>query len=71
MNARGQAGYENVCQWYLPRHEATYAPTRPCETENSDIECYTVFDEPQGYYRVMNVGWDGHRRVYILLTSIC
>ena len=31
---------------------------------NGEIECYTIFDEKQGHYQVMNVGWDGHRRVY-------
>ncbi|MBE9068674.1 XisI protein [Leptolyngbya cf. ectocarpi LEGE 11479] len=31
---------------------------------NGEIECYTVFDIQQDHYQVMNVGWDGHRRVY-------
>ena len=31
---------------------------------NGEIECYTVFDTRQDHYQVMNVGWDGHRRVY-------
>ena len=31
---------------------------------NGQIDCYTVFDEQQGHYQVMNVGWDGHRRVH-------
>jgi hypothetical protein len=31
---------------------------------NGSIECYTVFDTQQDHYQVMNVGWDGHRRVY-------
>ncbi len=31
---------------------------------NGEIECYTVFDTSQDHYQVMNVGWDGYRRVY-------
>ncbi|MGB7086571.1 MAG: XisI protein [Phormidesmis sp.] len=31
---------------------------------NGDINCYTVFDTQQDHYQVMNVGWDGYRRVY-------
>ncbi|PAX56951.1 XisI protein [Brunnivagina elsteri] len=31
---------------------------------NGLIDCYTVFDTQQDHYQVMNVGWDGHRRVY-------
>ncbi len=31
---------------------------------NGEIDCYTVFDKKQDHYQVMNVGWDGHRRVY-------
>ncbi|AFZ12041.1 XisI protein [Crinalium epipsammum PCC 9333] len=31
---------------------------------NGKIDCYTVFDTKQDHYMVMNVGWDGHRRVY-------
>lgn len=30
---------------------------------NVQIDCYTVFDTKQDHYMVMNVGWDGHRRV--------
>ncbi|WP_413167425.1 XisI protein [Capilliphycus salinus ALCB114379] len=31
---------------------------------NGEIESYTVFDTQQHHYQVMNVGWDGYRRVY-------
>lgn len=31
---------------------------------NGKIDCYTVFDTKQDHYMVMNVGWDGYRRVY-------
>lgn len=31
---------------------------------NGAIDCYTVFDTKQDHYQVMNVGWDGNRRVY-------
>jgi hypothetical protein len=31
---------------------------------NGDIESQTVFDVTQDHYQVMNVGWDGDRRVH-------
>lgn len=31
---------------------------------NGQIDCYTVFDTQQDHYQVMNVGWDGYRRVH-------
>jgi hypothetical protein len=31
---------------------------------NGDIESQTVFDVPQDHYQIMNVGWDGERRVH-------
>lgn len=31
---------------------------------NGEIESQTVFDVPQDHYQVMNVGWDGNRRVH-------
>jgi hypothetical protein len=31
---------------------------------NGKIDSYTVFDTQQDHYQVMNVGWDGYRRVY-------
>ena len=31
---------------------------------NGSMDCYTVFDTKQDHYQVVNVGWDGHRRVY-------
>ena len=31
---------------------------------NGNIDCYTVFDRQQNHYQVINVGWDGYRRVY-------
>lgn len=31
---------------------------------NGDIETHTVFDVPNDHYQVINIGWDGYRRVY-------
>ena len=31
---------------------------------NGEIESQTVFDLQQDHYQVMNVGWDGNRRVH-------
>jgi XisI protein len=31
---------------------------------NGEIESQAVFDTQRDHYQVMNVGWDGHRRVH-------
>lgn len=31
---------------------------------NGEIELQAVFDTQRDHYQVMNVGWDGHRRVH-------
>jgi hypothetical protein len=31
---------------------------------NGEIETQTVFDREQDHYQIMNVGWDGDRRVH-------
>lgn len=31
---------------------------------NGEIDSYTVFDTQQDHYQVVNIGWDGDRRVY-------
>ena len=51
------ATYRDVIQTLLSDYTA--API-----SNGAIDCYTVFDTQQDHYQVMNVGWDGHRRVY-------
>ena len=51
------ATYRDVIQRLLSEYAA--API-----SNGVIDCYTVFDTRQDHYQVMNVGWDGHRRVY-------
>lgn len=49
--------YRNIIQSLL----STYAAV---PIANGSIDCYTVFDTKQDHYHVMNVGWEGHRRVY-------
>lgn len=49
--------YRDIIQTLL----ADYAAT---PVSNGEIDCYTVFDEKQDHYQVMNVGWDGYRRVH-------
>ena len=49
--------YRNVVQALLTDYAAI-------PISNGKIECYTVFDIQKDHYQVMNVGWDGHRRVY-------
>jgi hypothetical protein len=49
--------YRNVIQSLLTNYAAI-------PIANGSIDCYTVFDTKQDHYQVMNVGWDGHRRVY-------
>jgi hypothetical protein len=31
---------------------------------NGEIESQAIFDTERDHYQVMNVGWDGHRRVH-------
>lgn len=31
---------------------------------NGQIESYTAFDTAKDHYQVINIGWDGYRRVY-------
>ena len=49
--------YSNIIQSLLTDYAAI-------PIANGSIDCYTVFDTKQHHYQVMNVGWDGHRRVY-------
>ncbi len=49
--------YRALIQTYLSEYVS--APIA-----NGEIESYTVFDTQQDHYQAMNVGWDGHRRVY-------
>ncbi|NEZ56204.1 XisI protein [Adonisia turfae] len=49
--------YRNIIQTLLTEYAAI-------PISNGEIECHTVFDIQQDHYQVMNVGWDGHRRVY-------
>ncbi|QYX31730.1 XisI protein [Sphaerospermopsis torques-reginae] len=51
------ASYRNIIQSLLTAYAAI-------PIANGKIDCYTVFDTKQDHYQVMNVGWDGHRRVY-------
>ena len=51
------ATYRDVIQTLLSDYAAH-------PISNGEIDCYTVFDTQQDHYQVMNVGWDGHRRVY-------
>ncbi|MDJ0554804.1 MAG: XisI protein [Microcoleaceae cyanobacterium MO_207.B10] len=49
--------YRNIIQSLLTAYAAI-------PIANGKIDCYTVFDTKQDRYQVMNVGWDGYRRVY-------
>lgn len=49
--------YRNIIQSLLTAYAAI-------PIANGQIDCYTVFDTKQDHFMVMNVGWDGHRRVY-------
>ncbi|MGB0561047.1 MAG: XisI protein [Spirulinaceae cyanobacterium] len=31
---------------------------------NGEIESHPIFDLQRDHYQVVNIGWDGHRRVY-------
>lgn len=49
--------YRNMIQSLLTAYAAV-------PISNGSIDCYTVFDTNQDHYHVMNVGWEGYRRVY-------
>jgi len=49
--------YRQLIQSLLTEYVAT-------PISNGAIESQTVFDTQQDHYQVMNVGWDGHRRVH-------
>ncbi len=49
--------YRELIQTYLQEYVST-------PIANGEIESYTVFDQQQDHYQAMNLGWDGHRRVY-------
>ncbi|XWK89399.1 MAG: XisI protein [Phormidium sp.] len=49
---------------YRPIIESLLTAYAAIPIANGQIDCYTVFDTKQDHYMVMNVGWDGHRRVY-------
>ncbi len=49
--------YRNAIQSFLTAYASI-------PIANGSIDCYTVFDTKQDRYLVMNVGWDGDRRVY-------
>lgn len=51
------AAYRDIIQTLLNEYAET-------PISNGAIDCYTVFDTQHDHYQVMNVGWDGHRRVY-------
>lgn len=51
------ATYRDIIRTLLSDYAAT-------PISNGAIDCYTVFDTRQDHYQVMNVGWDGHRRVH-------
>ena len=51
------ASYRDIIQVLLSDYAAT-------PISNGAIDCYTVFDTQKDHYQVMNVGWDGYRRVY-------
>ena len=49
--------YRQAIQTLLTKYAAT-------PISNGEIESQTVFDILQDRYQVMDVGWDGHRRVH-------
>jgi hypothetical protein len=49
--------YRNIIKSLLTEHASI-------PIANGVIDSYTVFDTEQDHYQVMNVGWDGYRRVY-------
>jgi len=55
MDKRGR--YREIVQRLIQEY-AGYKPV------NGQIESEAIIDRDQDHYEVMNVGWDGHRRVH-------
>jgi hypothetical protein len=49
--------YREIIQTLLTEYAKT-------PISNGEIESQTVFDTQQDHYQVMDVGWDGYRRVH-------
>lgn len=54
----------DILEAYRDTIKALLADYAAVPISNGEIDCYTVFDTEQDHYQVMNIGWDGHRRVY-------
>lgn len=54
----------NTIEFYRSVIQSLLSAYAAIPIAHGSIECYTVFDTKQDHYHVMNVGWDGHRRVY-------
>lgn len=37
---------------------------------NEDIEVQTLFDTEREHYQIVNLGWDGHQRIYNCLIHL-
>ncbi len=49
--------YRNIIQSFLSNYASI-------PISNGTIDCYTAFYIKQDHYQVINIGWDGYRRVY-------
>ncbi|MEG3845258.1 XisI protein [Microcoleus sp. herbarium14] len=36
----------------------------PEQNSDSDVECQLVFDREQDHYQILDVGWEGYKRIY-------
>jgi XisI protein len=36
----------------------------PEQNSDSDVECQLVFDTEQDHYQILDVGWEGYKRIY-------
>ncbi|NJK52724.1 MAG: XisI protein [Leptolyngbyaceae cyanobacterium SU_3_3] len=55
--------YRQCIQTLLKNYAAT-------PIANGDIESQAVFDVPNDHYQIMNVGWDGDRRVHSCVVHL-
>jgi len=39
-------------------------------TDNSDVECQLIFDTEHDHYQVLDVGWEGLKRVYVCFVHL-
>lgn len=52
------------CIWNLLKAQTENEP------KNSEVECQLIFDSERDHYQIMDVGWEGLKRIYYCFIHI-